>query len=124
MEHSDGWLAAAIIFSVLDLLLIAAICIFPCFTLWILAQVGSGGFGSGQSHEEELEEKMKYRIYLFVTCCVILPGLIVSNVIMWMLYDGIVEFENNEVIFWIVTIVPFVVGTILCILSLFKCTNV
>ena len=112
MEQSDGWLAGAIIFSVLNLLvIICSLCWQYCsdYMRWAVA-------GSDALDKDEEEEKA-YKIHIWLTIVVYIPVLIACTIIMWLLYTGDIKNQDNEIIFWIVTTIPFVITCCLCCIS-------
>ena len=125
MEGSEGWYIAAIIFTVLNCCIICGGCIYPMVLLWILTQIGSGGYPAPNQDEREKENQTWLIIYCLTILCLILPGLIACNVIMWMMYEGTLQFENNETVFWIVSAAATGFGLSLltcCCVRLFRVT--
>eukprot|EP01084_Bolivina_argentea_P263273 445541_1 len=106
-------LTAAIIFTILDLIIITISIIgIPCFVLIIFSMSSNGMVSSDSSGLKAI-----YYICI-ISCCSIAIPLIISIIFMWLINTGSYEI-NDDKIFWICAILPFSWSVFLLLIATF-----
>lgn len=111
---SDGLLIAAIIFTILYLLVICG-AIFLCFVICYGDAVGGGGIHAvgAPSNRDTLFNKL-CTLSRWMCLLVFIP-IIASIILIWLIYNENIPSTDNNIAFWIIVSVPLIWSIVACI---------
>ena len=100
---ADDLLIGAVLFTILSCLL----CVGSILCIWILAL---NMFGDPPAPQYP---SWKECTYSRIVCCCISPSLVISIILMWLIYDGVIKL-NDQYVFWLIAALPFGCSFTIC----------